>query len=464
MQTVALTAGEHAGLLVLLRAAEIETRQVGARVDEAPAHHNLLVALRDHFPDALLRVDDGVLLINVAHLDGLAYLEVAAVGLLQAHNEAEEGGFAGAVGPDDAHDAVGRQVEVEVLEKQFVAEGLAHVLGLDDDIAQTRSVGYKDLQRLFFFLDILVEELVVGVQTGFRLGVARFRGHTHPFQLSLEGLHTLALLLLLHRQAVGFLLQPGTIVALPGNALAAVEFENPAGHVVEEIAVVGHGDDGALVLLQVGLQPLHRLGVEVVGGLVQQEDVGFSEQQAAEGHAAPFASGEVLHRRVAVGAAQRIHRAFQFGVELPGVVLVDEFGEFALPLDELVHLVVAHRLSKFHIHLLVLLQHIHDLLHALLHHLLDSERVVELRLLWQITDGVAGREDHLALIGLVEAGDDLQQRGFSRAVEAQDADFRSVEEGKVDVLEDLSLRRNRLADVHHREYDFLVVCHCGVFL
>ena len=80
------------------------------------------------------------------------------------------------------------------------------MLGLDDDVAQTRSVGDEDLQGLLFLLDILVEELVVGVQTGFRLGVARLRGHTHPFQLALEGLHTLALLLLLHCQAVRLLL------------------------------------------------------------------------------------------------------------------------------------------------------------------------------------------------------------------------------------------------------------------
>ena len=47
-------------------------------------------------------------------------------------------------------------------------------------------------------------------------------------------------------QAVLLLLQPGGIVALPGNALAAVEFQNPAGHVVEKIAVMGHGDDRCL--------------------------------------------------------------------------------------------------------------------------------------------------------------------------------------------------------------------------
>jgi hypothetical protein len=40
-------------------------------------------------------------------------------------------------------------------------------------------------------------------------------------------------------QPLGLLLQPRGIVALVGDAAAAVELEDPAGDVVEEIAVVG---------------------------------------------------------------------------------------------------------------------------------------------------------------------------------------------------------------------------------
>jgi hypothetical protein len=40
-------------------------------------------------------------------------------------------------------------------------------------------------------------------------------------------------------QPLGLLLQPAGIIALVGDAAAAVEFEDPAGDVVEEIAVVG---------------------------------------------------------------------------------------------------------------------------------------------------------------------------------------------------------------------------------
>ena len=71
-----------------------------------------------------------------------------------------------------------------------------------------------------------------------------------------------------------------------------VELEDPLRHVVEEVAVVGDGDDGARVVLQEALEPRHRLGVEVVGRLVEQQQVGRDEQQAAQRDAAPLAAGE----------------------------------------------------------------------------------------------------------------------------------------------------------------------------
>ena len=62
---------------------------------------------------------------------------------------------------------------------------------------------------------------------------------------------------------------------------ATVEFENPTSHVVEEVTVVGDGNDGAFVLLQVALQPLDALGIEVVGGLVKEQDVRLLQEESA---------------------------------------------------------------------------------------------------------------------------------------------------------------------------------------
>ena len=80
--------------------------------------------------------------------------------------------------------------------------------------------------------------------------------------------------LLLLREPVLLLVEPARIVALPRDAVAAVELEDPSGGVVEEVAIVGDGDDGALVVVQVPFEPRHRLGVEMVRGLVEEQQVG----------------------------------------------------------------------------------------------------------------------------------------------------------------------------------------------
>ena len=114
--------------------------------------------------------------------------------------------------------------------------------------------------------------------------------------------------LLLLREARLLLLEPARVVALERDAAAAVELEDPAGDVVEEVAVVGDGDDRALVVGEVALQPGHRLGVEVVGRLVEQQQVGRAQQQPAQRDAAALAAGELGHVGVGGRQPQRVHR------------------------------------------------------------------------------------------------------------------------------------------------------------
>ena len=57
------------------------------------------------------------------------------------------------------------------------------------------------------------------------------------------------------RQPLLLLRQPFGVIALVGNALAAVELENPGGHVVEEVAVMGDDQDGARIVAQMAFQP-----------------------------------------------------------------------------------------------------------------------------------------------------------------------------------------------------------------
>ena len=79
----------------------------------------------------------------------------------------------------------------------------------------------------------------------------------------------------------------------------------------------------ALVLLEVALEPRHRLGVEVVGRLVEQQQVGRLQQQPAERDAAALAAGELGHVGVGGRQPQRVHRLVEVRVEVPGVGRVD---------------------------------------------------------------------------------------------------------------------------------------------
>ena len=155
-----------------------------------------------------------------------------------------------------------------------------------------------------------------------------------------EGLLARLVLAGLLEQALGLLLEPGGVVALVGDAAAAVELEDPAGDVVEEVAVVGDDQDGARVGDQVLLQPGDGLGVEVVGRLVEEQDLGGLEQQLAERDAALLAAGEGVDGGVVGRAAQRLHRDVDLAVEVPEVLGVDLVLEGGHLLHQLVGIVL----------------------------------------------------------------------------------------------------------------------------
>ncbi len=212
------------------------------------------------------------------------------VRLLLPGDHPEQRRLAGAVRTDHADDAAARQREGQIVHQQQIAVGLAHAARLDDEVAETRTGRNVDLDLLDLLRRVLVEQLLVGVETRLALGLTRARRHADPFELALQRLLPLGLRLLFLRQPLLLLIEPRRVVALPRDAGAAIELEDPLGGVVEEVAIVRHGDDGALVFLEEALEPRHRLGVEVVGRLVEQQQIGRLEQQPAQRDAAALAA------------------------------------------------------------------------------------------------------------------------------------------------------------------------------
>ena len=87
-------------------------------------------------------------------------------------------------------------------------------------------------------------------------------------------------------------------------------------------------------------------------------------------------------------------------------MLFDEFGELALTGNQLVE--VGIRFSELIVDFLVFLEDVDDFLHAFFHHLTDGFVVVELWLLVEHADRIAGRKHHFAVIGFLLTCDDAQ--------------------------------------------------------
>ena len=92
------------------------------------------------------------------------------------------------------------------------------------------------------------------------------------FQLSDLGL---LLFVLLHPLLIAAFLFHGVETVIAGVKLrfAVFDLNDPVHGAVQKVAVMGDGHHGAPELLDVGLQPLRSVEIQMVGRLVQQQDV-----------------------------------------------------------------------------------------------------------------------------------------------------------------------------------------------
>ena len=287
----------------------------------------------------------------------------------------------------------------------------------------------------------LRRHFLVGLDAGLALGLPRSRRHANPFEFCVQRLLPGRGGLLFRCQPILLLLEPRGVVAFPGNAPAAVEFQNPAGHVVEEVAIVGDGHDRAGVFGQMPLEPGHAFGVEMVRRLVEQQQVGAARSRilhsATRRRSPPesFVTSASPGGRFMASMAISIWRSSSQALwaSIWSCTLACSSSSFSISsgLDGLaqpgVDLVVAVQACAA------------GGGDGLFDVAPDVFVGIELRLLREIADGEAVGQLGLAFELVVHAGHDPQQRALARAVAAQHADLGARIERQPDVLEHLAL-------------------------
>ncbi len=273
-------------------------------------------------------------------------------------------------------------------------------------------------------------EFLIALQSCLGLRLARLGIRAHPFQLAFQRLGERVLLALLLRQALSLLFQPGGIIALPGYAVAAVEFENPFRDIVEKVSIMRDRDDGARVFLEEVFEPGYRLRIQVVGGFVEQQHVGFRQQQPAQSDPALLAAGQLADHGVPGRQAQRVCGNFELALQFPAAHRVDLVLHLRLLFHELVHFIVRHRFGKSIADGIESIDQALDVADAFADHLTHRSGLIEQRLLRQVADFDAGLRPRFAFDFLVESGHDLEQGGLAGAVQTQHADLRARKEAQ----------------------------------
>mmetsp|Transcript_66491 Transcript_66491/g.157598 ORF Transcript_66491/g.157598 Transcript_66491/m.157598 type:complete len:278 (-) Transcript_66491:164-997(-) len=198
------------------------------------------------------------------------------------------------------------------------------------------------------------------------------------------------------------------------------------------------------------LEPRDALGVQMVGRLVEEEQVRLAEEQLAERHAPPLPTRQVVHHGFRGRAAESVERPINCPLQLPPVLGLDAIldalhllGE--LLLGSIIQRGVRHLEGDF----VEGVEEVARLLDCLFDVLQHCRVLGELGLLLEVADVGPPRGRRVTVVPVVDARHNLHEGGLAGSVVAQDPDLCPWVEGEVDVVEELLAVVERLPKLVH---------------
>ena len=283
-QPALLPSGEHRHGLEHVLAPESESRQpvpCGLMVAAGLPQHGL-----HHIPLGIVKAHQ---LRQIGVLHGRSLPDPSRVGGLLSGDTLEQRGFSGAVvsHQGDAFSRLDKQFHIR---KQHPVPVAFRHLGKPEDLVPEELLLPEPHRELFLlggafgFLQALypflhgegpLMELVVAHEGPKMQIVRRF--------LKMSDL-LLILLVLLERLfvAAALLLNVKAVIAVVKHGLAVHDLHDALRHGVQEPAVMGNGQHRALKAQQIILQPFRGAHVQMVGRLVQQQDVGILKDESGQ--------------------------------------------------------------------------------------------------------------------------------------------------------------------------------------
>ena len=298
------------------------------RREEEALHHGLggegtllglhLVAdLMDEVVDPLVKVQLPPLLGEVPDAHRGPDVHAALVGLQLPGDEPQQGGLPHAVVAHDADAVVPQHAVGKVPQHPARVVLLAHVPQLDDLSSQAAG-GRRQADALVRLRGLLVPQGLIALDAVLALGGPGLAAPQDPLPLRPQDGLALALAGLGHLRPLGLQLQIFGVVGLVVIELPPGELRDVVHHPLQKVAVVGHHDEPAPEAAKPVLQPGDHGGIQVVGGLVQDQHVRRVDEGRRQRQALALPAGEGPHPPLKLRETQlRQHGLGLILVELP---------------------------------------------------------------------------------------------------------------------------------------------------
>ncbi len=337
----------------------------------------------------------------------------------------QQGGFAAAIRADDADAVATQDGGGSVAQNDLVAERLRHPGHLDHLLARSLRAGgfHLDLAGQLAPRRPFHPHGLECTHAAFVAGATGLDALPDPHFFLRQQLVEAGVFLCLRVQALLAPTQVVVVIAGPTGELATVDLDDAGGERTQEAAVVGDEDQTTGEGLEKALQPVDGLDVEVVGGLVQQQDVGRTHQGLAQQHAPLHAAGQ----RGEFGLVRQVE-LFQYlchpAIQIPTVPGFDLCLRFA------------HRLHVAVMQGMVVGgQQRAQFAQPLRHHVEYAALGVLWHFLRHPRDHHAALQADFAVVRFDIAADQAHQGGLAGAVAADDANAFARIDAEIDLLE-----------------------------
>ena len=338
-QAALLSAGEDGPRLEDVLSPEVIRRQTvpGGLGGNTPlGRHHIL----HQIPVRVVEVDD---LGQIGHFHLRPQPDASAVRVCFVHDHFDEGGFSRAVVTDQGNALAALHLQGDPLKELLFAEGLAQI---------------PDPQHL---VSVELRRREPGVHFP---GLGGLGGGTHPLDAALHGngpaiglVHALKspqpqllrrffqlsdlglfLFILLHPLLITALFFHGVEAIVAGVELRLAVFNlDHSGHgAIQKIAVMGNGHHRPPELLDVIFQPLCGMEIQMVGWLVQQQDIRILQNQTAQIHPRLFSAGELVKQAAPhiAGDGQAVGHLADSHVGVVSAEHLKPFGKTAIALQK----------------------------------------------------------------------------------------------------------------------------------